>query len=522
MSVRLEGDEEKPSVALVVGVMLVATLEVLDVTVVNIALPHIMGSFGATPDQVTWMITSYLIATVIVMPLTGYFVSRYGRQRTMLVGVVGFTITSLACGLSWSLTSMVVFRFLQGAFGAVLVPISQSILLDAYPRERANQAMALWGLAIMVAPVMGPVIGGYITEYWSWPWVFFINIPLGCIALFLVIDREKSLPKGNKVDADWWGLLYLAIALASFQPVLDQGHIRDWFESKFIWMLSWISICFALLFIARAHGRNDNFIDIRLFADRNFTFGCLLMAGYGMAMYSNIVMWPLLAQSVFSYPADQAGWILAPRGVVSAIMMITIGTWLAPRVDMRWIIGIGLIFSAYAASMMAGLSRDAGTFSLVAPGLLMGLAMACVFAQLSTATFSTIAPEKSSDAAGIYNAVRGIGGSVGIAITSAFLVRKEQIHWHNLGTNISEVNPNIYSWMEKADIAIDEPTAAVKLGKELFRHAEMAAFNDVFWLVALMFISLLPLVFFMNNTQRSKGDLTEKKVSQKESSSHQG
>jgi DHA2 family multidrug resistance protein len=194
MSVSLEGDEDKPSVALVVGVMLVATLEVLDVTVVNIALPHIMGSFGATPDQVTWMITSYLIATVIVMPLTGYFVSRYGRQRTMLVGVVGFTVTSLACGLSWSLTSMVVFRFLQGAFGAVLVPISQSILLNAYPREKANQAMALWGLAIMVAPVMGPVIGGYITEYWSWPWVFFINIPLGCIALFLVIDREKVSP----------------------------------------------------------------------------------------------------------------------------------------------------------------------------------------------------------------------------------------------------------------------------------------------------------------------------------------
>ncbi len=492
---------DKPPIALVIGVMLVASLEVLDVTVVNIALPHIMGSFGATPDQITWMITSYLIATVIVMPLTGYFVSRYGRQRTMLVGVIGFTATSCACGLSWSLTSMVVFRFLQGAFGAVLVPISQSILLDAYPREKANQAMALWGLAIMVAPVMGPVIGGFITEHWSWPWVFFVNIPLGFIALFLVFDRNSTLPKGQKVEADWWGLLFLAVALACFQTVLGQGHMRDWFESSFIWTLSWVSLCFALFFVARAYGRKDNFIDIRLFADRNFTFGCLLMAGYGMAMYSNIIMWPLLAQSVFNYPADQAGWILAPRGLVSAVMMITIGTWLAPRLDMRWIIGLGLVFSAYAASMMGDLSRDAGMFSLIAPGLLMGLAMACVFAQLSTATFSTIPSEKSSEAAGIYNAVRGVGGSIGIAITSAFLVRKEQVHWHNLGTNISEVNPNIYEWMDKTDIVIDEPSAATKLAKELFRHAEMAAFNDVFWLVSIMFLSLLPLVFFMNNTR---------------------
>ena len=515
-------DSKKPPLGLVIGVMLVATLEVLDVTVVNIALPHIMGSFGATPDQVTWMITSYLIATVIVMPLTGYFVSRYGRQRTMLVGVVGFTTTSLACGFSWSLTSMVVFRFLQGAFGAVLVPISQSILLDAYPREKANQAMALWGLAIMVAPVMGPVIGGIITEHWSWPWVFFINIPLGCVALFLVFDRNSTLPKGKKVEADWVGLLFLALALACFQTVLDQGHMRDWFESIFIWTLSWLSFCFALCFIARAYGRDDNFIDIRLFSDRNFTFGCLLMAGYGMAMYSNIVMWPLLAQSVFNYPADQAGWILAPRGLVSAVMMITIGTWLAPRVDMRWIIGMGLVLSAYAASMMGELSRDAGMFSLIAPGLLMGLAMACVFAQLSTATFSTISAEKSSDAAGIYNAVRGIGGSIGIAITSAFLVRKEQIHWHNLGTNISEVNPNIYSWLEKADIVIGEPSAPVKLGKELYRHAEMAAFNDVFWLVSIMFLSLVPLVFFMNNTQRRSEDFKTNVVSQKDGPSHQG
>jgi MFS transporter, DHA2 family, multidrug resistance protein len=500
LSEKISESEEKPSIGLVIGVMLVATIETLDITVVNIALPHIMGSFGATPDQVTWMITSYLIATVIVMPVTGYFVSRYGRQMTMYVGVIGFTITSLACGLSWSLESIVFFRFLQGAFGAVLVPISQSILLASFPRKKANQAMAIWGLAIMVAPVMGPVIGGHITEQWSWHWVFFINLPLGLLALFLVFDKNAPIYAAKKIDADWRGFLLLAIALASLQTVLDQGHMRDWFESKFIWVFSWLAASSFIFFVARAWGRSDNFVDVSLFSDRNFTFGCLLMAGYGMAMFSNIVMWPLLAQSVFNYPADQAGWIMAPRGLVSAIMMIAISTWLAPRVDTRWIMGIGLLLSALAAYSMGTLSLDAGRMSLIVPGLIMGLAMACVFSQLSTSTFANISPEKSADAAGIYNAVRGIGGSIGIAITSTFLVEREQIYWQYLGANVSELNSAAYQWVERSNLEITDPIAASRLGQEVFRHAEMLSFNDVFNLIGLIFLLLLPLLFFMNNT----------------------
>jgi DHA2 family multidrug resistance protein len=500
LSAQLTASDEKPNIGLVIGVMLVATIETLDITVVNIALPHIMGSFGATPDQVTWMITSYLIATVIVMPITGYFVSRFGRQMTMYVGVIGFTVASVACGFSWSLASLVFFRFLQGAFGAVLVPISQSILLAAFPREKANQAMAIWGLAIMVAPVMGPVIGGYITEQWTWHWVFFINIPLGLIALFLVFDKNAPVYGGKKVDADWGGFLLLAIALASFQTVLDQGHMRHWFESKFVWFFSWLALCAFVSFVVRARGRTDNFVDVRLFSDRNFTFGCLLMAGYGMAMYSNIVMWPLLAQSVFNYPADQAGWIMAPRGLVSAVLMIAISAWIAPRVDTRWIMAIGLILSALAAYSMGTLSLEAGRMSLIVPGLIMGLAMACVFAQLSTSTFANITPEKSSDAAGIYNAVRGIGGSIGIAITSTFLVQREQVYWQHLGSNVNELNSAAYLWVEKNEMGLEDSIAVARLAEEVSRHAEMLSFNDVFALIGIMFLSLLPLLFFMNNT----------------------
>ena len=381
--------------------MLTVLLEVLDTTVVNVALPHMMGSFGATPDQITWMITAYLISTAIVMPLTGYLVNRFGRRRVLFTGVVGFIVMSTACGLSWSLPSMVTFRFFQGAFGAVLVPISQSIVLDAFPREKRNQAMSIWGLAIMVAPIMGPVLGGAITEHWDWRWVFFINIPMGAVALVLLFEEVGGAPPQRDVRTDWTGLALLSVALGAFQTLLDQGHTRDWFDSGFIWLLSWVAGSAFVLFVARALSRERNIVDIRLFANRNFAVGSLIMGGYGMAMYSTIVMWPLLAQDVLGYPADTAGWVLARRGAVSAVMMILIGSWIAPLIDNRWLIGGGMVLSTIACTMMAQLSLAVDMFGLTAPGLVFGLAMTCVFSQLSTAAFETIPSDKAAEAAGL-------------------------------------------------------------------------------------------------------------------------
>jgi len=489
----------RPAWGVVVGVMLTALLEVLDTTVVNVALPHMMGSFGATPDQITWMITSYLVSTAVVMPLTGYLVRRWGRRPVLTAGVVGFILFSAACGFSWSLASMVTFRFFQGACGAVLVPISQSILLDAYPREKRNQAMAIWGLAIMVAPVMGPVIGGVITEHWSWRWVFFINVPLGVIALLLMQAEVGGTTPEREVATDWTGLVLLSVALGAFQTLLDQGHTRDWFDSAFIWVLTWFAASAFLLFVVRALGRSYNIVDIRLFADRNFAVGNVLMAGYGMAMYSTIVMWPLLAQDALGYPADTAGWVLAPRGAVSAVMMIVIGSWIAPRVDNRWLIGGGLLLSAYASSMMARLSLGADMWALIAPGLVFGLAMAAVFSQLSVITFATIPAHKGAEAAGLYNVMRTIGGSIGIAISSTLLVRREQVHWHYLGEHLSATNPRLYTWMDRADVALGDAQAPVRLAAELFRHAQIGAFNDVFWTIAATFVCLAPSVLLLRN-----------------------
>ena len=501
----MSSQTQTPHWGVIAGVMLTALLEVLDTTIVNVSLPHMMGSFGASPDQITWMVTSYLISTAIVMPLTGYLVNRFGQRAVLVTGIVGFIAMSAACGVAWSLASMVAFRFFQGAFGAVLVPISQTILLDAFPREKRNQAMSIWGLALMVAPVMGPVLGGWITENWSWPWIFFINLPLGIVALLLVVgDISKSAPR-RPVTTDWVGLALLALALGTFQTVLDQGHTRDWFDSSFIWSLSWIAGSAFVLFLGRALGRKSNIIDIRLFADRNFAVGNLLMAGYGMAVYSTLVLWPLLAQIVLDYPADTAGWVMAPRGVVSAVMMIVIGSWVAPLLDTRWLIGGGLVLSAIASSLMSRLSLEVDTYGLIFPGLIFGLAVACVFPQLTTATFDTIPAHKSADAAGIYNVMRTIGGSIGIAITSTLLVRREQIHWQHLGSNISDTNPRLYDWMDRASVSFDEPNAAATLALQLHKHVQMAAFNDVFWFVTMIFVVLMPFTLLLRNSRLRTG-----------------
>ena len=495
-----------PTWGIVVGVMLVALLEVLDTSIVNVALPHMMGSFGATPDQITWMVTSYLISTAIVMPLTGYLVNKFGRRIVVLVGVFGFLVASAACGLAWSLGSMVTFRFLQGGFGAVLVPISQSVLLDAFPKEKRAYAMSIWGLALMVAPVLGPVLGGYITEHWSWPWIFYINIPLGIIGLILMLDDVGGPAPQRSASTDWPGLIFLSVALGAFQTLLDQGHTRDWYDSGFIWVMTWLAASAFLLFITRALSREHNIVDIRLFKDRNFLIGNLLMGGYALGMYSTIVLWPLVAQDVFDYPADLAGWVLAPRGVVSAIMMMVVGVWIAPRVDSRWLICLGLCLSAFASSMMGRLFLGADIWALIIPGVIFGLAMAAAFSPMSTAAFETISPDKGAEAAGLYNVMRTVGGSIGIAITSTLLVRREQVHWHHLGSHISETNPRLYDWLDHSNVKIDDNNAAIRLALEIYKHVQMNAFNDVFWFIATVFAVMAPLPFLFRRAKRTQAD----------------
>ncbi|MGK2922413.1 MAG: DHA2 family efflux MFS transporter permease subunit, partial [Methyloceanibacter sp.] len=286
---------ERPPIPLVIAVVLTAVLEVLDITIVNVAIPHMLGAFSATPDQITWILTSYIVAAAVVMPLTGYLSNWLGRRRLLLLSITGFTISSVLCGLSWNLESIVFFRLAQGVFGAPLVPLSQAILLDAFPREKHGQALAIFGLGIMVAPVIGPALGGYLTEAYSWRMVFYINIPIGILALLLAVGYlpQRAI---KEMRTDWVGLALLIVAVGALQFVLDQGQMRDWFNSKVIVSGAIIAIFTTAAFFLRGWNKPDNIIDLSLLKDRNFVAGTLAITLFGISLFGWMAIMPLFSQ----------------------------------------------------------------------------------------------------------------------------------------------------------------------------------------------------------------------------------
>jgi len=486
-----------PSFAVVVAVMLTALLEVLDLTVVNVSLPHMIGSFGATPDQITWIVTSYMISTIVVMPLTGYLSARYGRRTVLLTSITGFVITSGLCGAAWSLGSMVLFRLLQGAFGAVLIPLSQTVLLDAFPREKHGKAMAIWSIAIMVAPIVGPTIGGYITEYYHWRWVFYINVPIGAIALLLALGQIAETPRGAPRATDWTGLVLMSLALGCLQAVLDLGHHRDWFASKLIMGLTLIGGFSGVIFVIRGLRIPHNIIDLHLFRNRNFTLGCVLIAGYCLAMYGTITLLPLLTQRLLGYPADTAGLVFLPRGAVSAVLMIIIGSYIVNRVDARKIIGLGLVFTTVACYAMAQFTLAVDMWGLIWPGMVQGVGMAMIFGQISVVTFDTVPRDRADEAAGLYSVTRTLGSAIGVALAGTLFVRQEQVHWNLLGGHVSEFNPNWTQWLERTGFDPGDASTPALVAREILRQAQMQAFADLYWAIALCFVLMIPFVIML-------------------------
>src|SRR3990170_1461078 len=314
----------RPPIPLVIAVVLTAVLEVLDMTIVNVAIPHMLGAFAATPDQITWILTSYIVAAAVVMPLTGYLSTWLGRRRLLLFAIIGFVVSSALCGLSWSLESMVLFRLAQGVFGAPLVPLSQGILLDAFPRERHGQALAIFGLGIMVAPVIGPALGGYLTETYSWRMVFYINIPIGLIALLLSVGYLPRRPVAD-IKTDWVGMGLLVLAVGALQYVLDQGQTREWFNSKAIVTGTIVAIFAGTAFFLRGWNRPGNIIDLSLLRDRNFVAGTLAMTAYGISLFGWMAIMPLFSQRLLGYPPATAGTLFIPRALVSALTLAITG-----------------------------------------------------------------------------------------------------------------------------------------------------------------------------------------------------
>ena len=386
-----------------VAVVLTAILEVLDITIVSVAMPHMLGAFGATSDQITWVLTSYLVAAAIVMPLTGYLSRVFGRRRLLIFSIVGFVISSALCGLSWNLLSMVIFRILQGVCGAPLVALSQAILLEAFPREKHGQALAIFGLGIMVAPVLGPVLGGWLTDTFVWRAVFYINVPIGAIALLLAMGELNREPM-NYSKTDWTGLTLLVLAVGSLQLVLDQGPTRDWFDSRFIQVFTGMAVFAGAAFFMRGWGKPDNIVDLSLLKDRNFVAGLIASMAYGIPLFGTIALLPLLTQRLMGYPAMSAGMLFMPRAVVSAIALAITGGFLLRLIDPRYLVAVGLILSAIGALVMSRLSLYVDAWGLIWPGMIAGAGMGLFFVPLNAVAFGSISDAKLDEASGPYGA----------------------------------------------------------------------------------------------------------------------
>ncbi|MCC6194626.1 MAG: multidrug efflux MFS transporter [Burkholderiales bacterium] len=478
------------------AVMSSTLIQILDTTIVNVALPHMQGSLGATPDQISWVLTSYLVSSAIVMPLTGYFADVLGRKRFLMICVAGFVAASAMCGVAQNLVQIVGFRLVQGVFGAGLVPLSQAIMTDSYPPEQRGSAMAIWGLGVMVGPVLGPTLGGWLTDVASWRWTFYINVPVGALSFLLAMRFVPESAKRVR-RMDWTGLALLACGIAGVQYVLDRGNTRDWFSAVDIRVAAGLGAAGALAFLIYSLrlGRRAVF-DVRIFADRNFAMSCLLMLSLGVGLFGGLVMQPILLESLLGYPIFTTGLLMAPRGLATAVAMIVVGR-LVDRVDTRYLVGAGALLCTIGSFAMTRYSLDIDVFWIIWPILFQGLGLGLIFVPLATIAYATLPRTQTAEAAGIFSLVRTIGAAIGIAVVVTLLTRQTQVAWNEVGGNVTRFNHALVEYLRPLHSSPTDPQALAIVAREVGRQAMMVAMVDVFYFIAWSFVAMLPLVLLL-------------------------
>jgi MFS transporter, DHA2 family, multidrug resistance protein len=490
-----------------IAVMFATFMEVLDTTVVNVSLPHIAGNLSATIDESTWVLTSYLVANAIVLPLTGWLASHFGRKRLLMTSVAGFTISSLLCGIAPNLPLLVAFRLMQGATGGAMQPLSQAVLLEAFPPHERGKAMGFWGLGIVVAPIVGPVIGGWLTDTYSWRWVFYINLPVGIVSLIMtklyIFDPSYLRKETQKID--YWGIGLLALWIACLQLALDLGQERDWFSSVFISGLVFTSIGGLIAFIVRELVAKEPVVDLRVFKIRSYSTGVFLMTTLGFVLYGSLVLLPIMLQTLLGYPSLQAGIAMAPRGMGSLIGMPLIGL-LIGKIDPRKMVAFGLIVGAITLFWLGQLNLNTGYWDVFWPQFFQGFGLSALFVPLTTISMDPIPRERMGNATSLFNLMRNLGGSIGIATTGTLLARKQQEYINIMGSHVTAYSPAAQSWMESVRQGFiatgsDPVTATQRAYAAVFgvvqRQASMVSFVHVFRLLGIIFLLLLPLVMLM-------------------------
>jgi len=484
------------------SIMLATIMQALDTTIANVALPHMQGSLSATQEQIAWVLTSYIIAAAIMTPPTGILAARLGRKKLFAIAVTGFTIASMLCGAATSLPEIVLFRLMQGVFGAGLVPLSQAVLLDTYPREKHGKAMAVWGMGVMVGPILGPTLGGWLTENYNWRWVFYINVPFGILALLGILAFVPETVRNPNRRFDFFGFALLSLAIGSLQLMLDRGQSQDWFSSSEIVIEATASGLFFYMFLVQMFTAEHPFIEPGLFRDRNLSVGLLMIFAVGVILLATLAILPPFLQGVMGYPVLTTGLVLAPRGMGTMVAMVIVGR-LIGRVDTRLLILFGLGMTAFSLWEMSGFTAEVPIPLLVTTGIEQGLGLGFIFVPLSTTTFATLDLHFRNEGTAMFSLMRNIGSSIGISVIVTKLAQGTQSSHAALAAAMNPFRlamqrpwlPEAWDWQSAGGVAA--------LNHEVTRQAATVAYLGDF--AAMMWVALLaaPLVLLLKRPERA-------------------
>ena len=492
-------------VMVTLAVMAATVIQVLDTTIVNVALPHMAGELSATSDQISWVLTSYIVASSIVMPMTGYLTDRLGRRKYLLVSIFGFVVASALCGIATSLPAIVLFRLLQGVFGASLVPLSQAIMVDTYPAHERGKALAIWGMGVMVAPILGPTVGGWLTETVNWRWNFYINVPIGILSFLLALRYvPDTVQKARRMD--WWGLAFLAAFIAGLQYMLDRGQQEDWLAARSIRIALGVMIAGFVLFVWHSiTSKHQTLFSLRIFADRNFAAASFVGAAMGLSLYGGMLLQPVYFEGLLQFPTFDTGLAMMPRGLGSLASMLMVGRLLG-RFGAKPLIFFGIGVSLAGAWLMTGVNLESTTRTTIVPLLLQGFGVGFVFIPLSAVAFATLPRGLATEAAGVYNLIRSVGSSIGISIVSVYMTRSAQASWATLRQYLDPYRPEVRQYLDPLRLKA-QGTGLALLAQQVAAQAQMLGLLRAFWLIVASFVCMIPLVLLLRPVRTAASEV---------------
>ena len=485
------------TIFVVMGIMMASLLQILDTTIANVAIPHMQASLGATPDGISWVLTSYIVASAVAMPMTGWLADRIGSRRLFIISTAAFVGASMLCGMAQNITQIVLFRALQGASGAFISPLSQSAMLDINKPSRQSQMMAIWGMGIMIGPILGPIIGGTLTENWNWRWVFYVNVPLGAMALFILITGLPSRAIKRR-RFDMFGFSMIAIALTSLQLMLDRGNHVDWFDSLEIWIYA--AALASAVWVGAIHfttTTKQTLFNPALFANRNFVIALFFMIGLGVVMFATMALLPPMLQRLFGYSVVDTGWALMPRGVGTLISMQLSSILLRMGIDPRKIVMTGFSLAVLSFWQMAGWSLEMSSSYVFTSGFIQGIGMGLCFIPLNAVAFGTLPPALRTEGSSLLNLFRSLGASVGISVTTALLARNLQQSHSDLSAHVTASVTDLVDFSSLDRFQQLGTTALSIVDAQVNRQAAMIAYIDNFHLMMLLSLAAVPLALFL-------------------------